>query len=101
MFLNEFAACERTDDRKYEWASRDAETKMHTLFKKFKRWFILSAYITKEYIAWRIHHESIIQNIFNDFVRNDVLSLIISTTLNDFNLMLCLNNVSAHKSEKL
>ena len=101
MFLNESAACERTDDRKYEWSSRDSEATIHILFKRLKRWFILSAYITKSYIAWTIYHESIIQELFNNFVREQILPLITRAEYGDINSVLCLNNASAHKSDEL
>ena len=48
-----------------------------------------------------IYHDSITQKIFNDFVRNQVLSLTISTQYEDENSMLVLNNTKVHKSQKL
>ena len=76
MFLNEFVACKHIDDKKYEWSSRDFETIVHILFKRSKKRFILSIYITKNYIVWTIHHDFIIQKLFNNFVREQVFSFI-------------------------
>jgi len=101
MFFDESAACERTGDRKYEWAPRDAEAKLHTSFHRSKRWSILSAFTTKRYIAWIIHHGSITQEIFNDFIRHHVLPLATPAVDDGPNSVLCLDNVSVHKSEEL
>ena len=48
-----------------------------------------------------IHHDFITQKLFNDFVRNHVLSLTTRAKEEDLNSMLCLDNVFAHKSQKL
>ena len=101
MFLNESVACERIDDKKYEWSSRGFEATVHILFKRSKRWFILPAYITKDYIVWTIHHEFIIQKLFNNFVREQVLPLTTRAEADDINSILCLDNASAHKSDEL
>ena len=70
-------------------------------FKRSKRWFILSTYITKSYIVWTIHHDFIIQKLFNNFVHEQILSLITRAEIDDINSVLCLNNVSAHKNDEL
>ena len=101
MFLNEFVACKRIDDRKYEWLSRDFKAIVHILFKRLKKWFILPTYITKSYIVWTIHYEFIIQKLFNNFVREQIFSLITRIEADDINSILCLNNASAHKSDEL
>jgi transposase len=101
MFLDESAACERTGDRKYGWSPRGREAKVHTMFKRSKRWSILPAFTTKGYIAWIIHHGSIKQTIFNDFVRHHVLPLTTPAIDGGPNSVLCLDNASAHKSEEL
>ena len=98
MFLNETAVCERTDDRKYEWSSEDTKVIVSTLFKRSKRWSILSAFTTKDYIVWIIHHESITQKLFNDFVRYSVLSLCTRTIYDEINSVIICDNVKAHKS---
>ena len=101
MFLDEAIACERTEDRKYAWTRRDRKINVVTLFKRNKRWSILFAFTLKSYIVWTIHHDSITQEIFNDFVRYYVLSLTSSTIYESKNSVLILNNVSTHKSVEL
>ena len=54
----------------------------------------------KNYIVWIIYHENIIQEFFNNFVREQIFSLIISTEYNNINLILCFNKVFAHKNDK-
>ena len=101
MFLNKFAAYEYIDDRKYKWSLRDSETTIHIFFKRLKRWFILSAYITKNYIVWTIHHNFIIQELFNNFVREQIFPLITQAEVDDINLILCLDNAFVYKSDEL
>ena len=101
MFLDEAVVCERTGDRKYAWARRDRKVNVVTLFKRSKRWSILSAFTLEGYIVWTIHHDSITQEIFNDFVRYYVLPLTTSTIYEGKNSVLILNNVSTHKSVEL
>ena len=101
MFLDESAACERTGDRKSGWAPIGSEAKVHTLFKRSKRWSILPAYTVKGYIAWMIHHGSITQEIFNDFVRNQVLPLTTPAQYEGENSVLVLDNAKVHKSQEL
>jgi transposase len=79
IFLNESAACERTDDRRYDWASTDIALTMSQNLRRFKRWSILSAFIVNDYIAWEVHQSSITAVIFNDFVQNQMLSQCTST----------------------
>ncbi len=95
MLLDESTACERTDDRKYGWE------KVHASFHRSKRWSILPAFTTKGHIAWIIHHGSVTQAIFNDFVRYHVLPLTTPTIDGGPNSVLFLDNASVHKSEEL
>ncbi len=74
IFLNESAACERTGDRRYGWASSGIVFTMSQDLRRSKRWSILSAFTVDGYIAWEMHQSSITAAIFNDFVRNQVLS---------------------------
>ena len=71
------------------------------MFKRFKKWFVLSTYITKKYIVWRIHYDFITQKIFNDFVQHDVLSLCTLVVYEEVNFVFICDNVSTHKSLKL
>lgn len=68
LFLDESAACERTGDRKYGWATKREPAAAHSLFKRSKRWLILPAYTVDGYIAFTVHHGSIPTEIFNQFV---------------------------------
>jgi hypothetical protein len=74
IFLNESAACERTDDRRYDWVSSDIVFTMSQNLRRSKRWSILSAFIVNDYITWEMHQNNITAIIFNDFVQNQMLS---------------------------
>jgi transposase len=74
IFLNENAACERIDDRRYDWASSSIIFTISQNLRRSKRWNILFVFIVNDYIAWEMHQNSITAIIFNDFVRNQMLS---------------------------
>ena len=101
IFLDKSAACEYTDDRKYKWSLVSHEAAVHSLFYCLKRWSLLSAYTTEDYITYEIHHDFITQIIFNKFVRNKMLSLCTSYTDRESWLILILNNTSCHMLVKL
>jgi hypothetical protein len=90
IFLNESAACERTDDRRYDWASSSITFMISQDLRRSKRWSILSAFIVNDYIAWKIHQSSITAAIFNDFVRNQMLSQCTSVIYEDLRWVFCL-----------
>lgn len=56
VFLDEFAACERTGDRKYGWYPKGQKATVQSLFKRLKRWSILRAYTVDDYIAFIVRH---------------------------------------------
>jgi hypothetical protein len=74
IFLNESAACERIDDRRYDWVSTSIVFTMSQNLRRFKKWSILFVFIMNDYITWKIHQNSITAVIFNDFVQNQMLS---------------------------
>jgi transposase len=90
IFLNESAACERTDDRRYDWASSDIIFTMSQNLRRSKKWSILSAFIVNDYIAWEMHQNNITVTIFNDFVRNQMLSQCTSIIDEDLRWIFCL-----------
>jgi len=61
---------------------------------------MLLIFTIEEYIVQIIYYKSITQTIFNNFVCNYVLLLIISTINKDSNLVFYLNNIFAYKSKK-
>ena len=67
--------------------------------KRSKRWSILPAFTVDGYIAWEVHQGSITAEIFNDFVRNQVLP---QTTANRGpRSVLVLDNASIHWNQEL
>ena len=67
--------------------------------KRSKRWSILPAFTVDGYIAWEVHQGSITAEIFNDFVRNQVLP---QTTANGGpRSVLVLDNASIHWNQEL
>ena len=60
-------------DRPSGWAPKGSNPTVVSMLKRSKRWSILPAFTLKGYIAHVIHQGSITMEIFNDFVRNDVL----------------------------
>ncbi len=90
IFLNESAACERIDDRRYDWASSSIIFMISQNLRRSKRWSILSVFIVNDYIAWEIHQSSITATIFNDFVRNQMLSQCTSIIYENLRWVFCL-----------
>jgi transposase len=101
IFLNESAACERTDDRRYDWASSNIVFTMSQNLRRSKKWSILFAFIVNDYITWEMHQNSITAIIFNDFVRNQMLSQCISTIYESLRSILILNNARIHWNDDL
>lgn len=73
VFLDESSANEHTKDRKYGWAPIGQKAAVSTIHKRSERWSILPAYTMHGYMAWRILHGSYTTELFNDFVREEVL----------------------------
>jgi transposase len=90
IFLNESVACERIDDRRYDWISSSIIFMISQNLRRSKKWSILSAFIVNDYIAWKIHQDSITATIFNDFVRNQMLSQCTSIIDENLRWIFCL-----------
>jgi transposase len=101
IFLNESAACERIDDRRYDWVLSNITFTMSQNLRKSKRWSILSAFIVNNYITWKMHQNSITAIIFNDFVQNQMLSQCISIIYENLRSILILNNARIHWNDDL
>jgi transposase len=67
--------------------------------RRSKRWSILPAFIVDEYIAWEMHQGFITAVIFNDFVRNQMLSHCIAN--GGPRSVLVLNNARIHWNDEL
>ncbi len=117
MFLNESAACERTDksrstleaslmlihwlnDRKYDWASVKVSLHVSQMLKRSKRWSILSTYTIEKYMTWEMHHDFIIKTIFLDFMWIRVLSQCTSDD-SESRFVIIMNNARIHQSVEL
>jgi transposase len=101
IFLDESAACERTDDRRYDWVFSDIVLTMSQNLHRSKRYSILFAFIVNDYIAWEMHQNSITAIIFNDFVQNQMLSQCISIIYESLRSILILNNARIHWNDDL
>jgi hypothetical protein len=101
IFLDESVACERIDDRRYDWAFSDIVLTMSQNLRRSKRWSILSAFIVNDYIAWEMHQNNITAIIFNDFVQNQMLSQCISIIYENLRSILILNNARIHWNDDL
>lgn len=101
IFLDESAACERTGDRKYGWAPKGEPASVHSLFKRSKRWSILPAYTVEGYIAFTVHHGSIITEIFNQFVAEEVLPQCTPYADGDPRSIIIIDNATIHMSQEL
>jgi hypothetical protein len=93
IFLNENAACERIDDRRYDWASSSIVFTISQNLRKSKKWNILSVFIVNDYITWEMHQNNITAIIFNNFVQNQMFSQCISITDESLKWVFLLENL--------
>ena len=73
IFLDESAANEKSAHRKYGWAPIGTTPHVYSPAKRSERWSILPAYAADGFVAWQIIQGSFNTELFNDFVRNQVL----------------------------
>ena len=71
--MDESAANERTEDRKYGWAPIDVTSVEYQSFQRLERWSILSAYTVNGFMTWDIRHGSYTAESFEEFIENQVL----------------------------
>ena len=71
--MDESAANERSTHRKYGWAPKGSTPHMYLSFKRSERWSILPAYTSDGFIAWEIIQGSFDAELFDDFIKNQVL----------------------------
>ena len=74
---------------------------MSSPFQRSKRWSILPAYTVDGYITYIIHHGSITERIFNDFVRERVLPQYTPYEQERPRSVIVLDNATIHKSDEL
>jgi len=73
IFLDESVANEKSTHRKYGWAPIGTTPHIYSSAKYFERWSLLPAYTANGFIAWQIIQGSFTTELFNDFIRNQVL----------------------------
>ena len=73
VFLDESAANEKSAHRKFGWAPVGSTPHVYSLLKRSERWSILPAYTAEGYIAFQIIQGSFDTELFNEFVRTQVL----------------------------
>ncbi len=120
VFLDESAACKRTDklnfllfstlsshanacllaDRKYDWVSIDLSLHVIQSLKRSKKWSILPAFFIDEYIAWEMHHDFITKKIFLNFMQSQMLSICNSKEI-ELRSVMIMNNAKIHQSAEL
>ena len=100
VFIDESAGNERTGYRKYVWAPIGSPSYSIESVKRSKRWSILSVFSIDGYIAHRIHHGSITAEIFNDFIRYDVLPLCSSDGIGSRSAIV-MDNARIHRNAEL
>ena len=73
IFLDESAANEKSAHRKYGWGPIGTTPHIYSPIKRSERWSVLPAYAADGFIAWQIIQGSFNAELFNDFVRDQVL----------------------------
>ena len=97
VFVDESAANERTKDRKYGWSPRGIPALETQILHHSKRWSILPAYTIDGYITTMIVQGSITRDIFNRWVREEVLPQ--CNLFPGFQSVLIMDNASIHQSQ--
>src|ERR1700694_5681445 len=73
IFFDESAANEKSAHRKFGWAPIGNTHHIYSPMRRSERWSILPAYAADGFIAWQIIQGSYNAELYNDFVRNQVL----------------------------
>jgi hypothetical protein len=97
MFLDESAANERANDRKYGWADVGLKAVSSEWLIKSPTWSILPLYTEEGFVAWEIIQGSYTAGSFNEFVCNHVIP-----HTNPFpgpRSVLCMDNAKIHRNE--
>jgi len=99
LFLDESAANERTMDRKYGWAPIGVTPHEYKSIKHSERWSILPVYTVDGFYVWDIIQGSYTKELFNEFIRTQVLPC--CTPYPGPRSILVLDNARIHHSEVL
>ncbi|KAK9241695.1 DDE superfamily endonuclease-domain-containing protein [Lipomyces tetrasporus] len=99
MFVDEFAANEKTGDRKYGWAPVGVTPDESVPAFRSERYSVLPCYTVDGYIACKILKGSFNQESFTAFIRDEVLPL--SSRYPGPRSVLVMDNASIHKSQDL
>ena len=76
IFIDESVANEHMMDRKFGWSLVDMSAIHVQSLKWSEKWSILSIYTIEGFIAWDIIQDSYNIELFNEFVRNWIISSI-------------------------
>ena len=99
IFVDESAANERTQDRKYGWGPIGKALIEERPAKRSERWSILPAYTVKGYITWDIVHGSYTAELFDEFIETHVLPL--CNRFPEERSIIIIDNARIHKSPVL
>ncbi len=87
-------------DRKYDWVLIDLSLHITQNLKWLKKWSILSAFFIDEYIAWKMHYNFIIKEIFLNFMQLQMLFICNSEEIKLHSIMI-MNNARIYQSAEL
>ena len=88
-------------DRKYGWGPVGVTPEQYQMLKRSKRWSILPAFTVHGYLDWVIFQGSITAEIFNSFIKENVLPYCGRYDLREARSVLVLDNARIHHSEEL
>ena len=88
-------------DRKYGWAPRGVTLLVVRTLKRSVRWSILPTFTIDGYLDWMIFQGSITTALFNDFVREQVLSHCTLFAAGGPRSVLIMDNAKIHYNKEL
>ena len=97
IFINKLIINEYIINWKFEWSLIDILIIYIQSLKWFEKWSILSLYIINDFIEWDIIQDSYNTKLFNEFVRNWVISS--TNPFSDSHSILMINNARIHRSD--
>jgi transposase InsO family protein len=99
VFIDESACNEHTMHRKYGWAPIGLESETFSSIKRTERYSVLPALDVNGYIACQVHQGSVTSDIFNCFIRDQVLPQ--CQPFPGPRSIIILDNASIHRNQEL
>ena len=95
IFMNESTANEHMINRKFGWSLIDTPAVYTQPLKQSEKWNILPLYTINDFIEWDIIQDSYNTELFNEFVRNWVISS--TNPFSSFHFIFIINNTRIHR----